>query len=1517
MPSISTIVIGNDTLTLNSAKHLIAAGHRIELVVSRLPDMVDWAASAGIRHEMPGAGLAERLGDVSADWLLSIANLDIIPAEVLNKATRGAVNFHDGPLPRYAGLNAPVWALIAGEPRHAITWHLIEGGVDEGRILLQSEFETAPGETALTLNTKCFAAAMESFPKLVDMLARGNVEFRDQDLTARSYFGLIDRPACGATIDFRKESSEICNLIKALDHGGYWNPLAIAKLETDSDLFLVGQAEPADGAGAAGTILSRTDDSIIVASGDGAVMLSKITTVDGNAAALNDLPEHVPAIDQNYANQVTKALRGAAKNDAFWRGKLESYFAGEFSFSGTTLDAELCADINVPTGMTADDVKGRFAILAARMNGEEAIDIAFGLHSDAPKYTSAFVPVRVDLSGTVNDVTDGFIGALHQAESKGPFAVDLLARMGGETSLPAPIFGINTSDLAAVTLSDDAAQLIGDPARISAEEFAFMVKRLDTILAAGKTAEAKDLPVLSEAEAHLMLTQWQATDVPYDTSASIPSLFAAQREKSPDADALIFEGQALSYADLHARVCQTAHVLAELGVAPGDLVGLHLKRSAELVIGALAIMQLGAGYVPLDPDYPADRVALYIEDSGTKIIVTSDDLAPHMPANQASVLKMSDPRISNAPTHEPEPKATSKDLAYLIYTSGSTGRPKGVMIEHRNVVNFFAGMDARIPHQPGDHWLAVTSLSFDISVLELFWTLTRGLTVVISGDENRALVSNGHINQTGRGMEFSLYYWGNDDGVGRDKYTMLLEGAKFADQNGFCAVWTPERHFHAFGGPYPNPSVTGAAVAAVTQNIGVRAGSCVAPLHHPARIAEEWAVIDNLTNGRAGMAIASGWQPHDFLLRPENTPPENKPAMYDAIDKVRALWRGEEVEFPLADGSTHAALTQPRPVSKELPLWVTTAGNPATWREAGEIGANVLTHLLGQSIEEVGEKIKIYHDALRGAGHDPENHRVTLMLHSFVAETRDEAEAIAREPMKDYLRSAAGLIKQFAWAFPAFKKPQGVDTPMQLDLGMLSEDELDAILEFAFLRYFEESGLFGTVDDCLSRVEDLKRIGVDEIACLVDFGIERQLVLDGLRPLAEVLRQSNLGTELAEDDFSIAAQIIRHNVSHLQCTPSMARMLVGNDEAKAALSQVKYLMIGGEALPGSLVSELQGATKAHIENMYGPTETTIWSTTSTVKGGEDIAGIGTPIANTQAYILDETLQPAPIGVAGDLYLGGDGVARGYWQREDLTAERFVDDPFRDGNRMYHTGDLARWQPDGTLDFLGRADGQIKLRGYRIELGEIEAAMEGFSGLRQSVVVAHEASPGHMQLVGYYLAETAIDEQALAARLAAELPAHMVPARFMKVDEFPLTPNKKIDRKALPEPVSRPQLSAVTSPIKQGTAAKIAEIWSRILGVASVGPQDHFFHLGGHSLLAVQAHREMREALGANKLSITDVFRFPTLSGLAARVDELSGPVVTSPEPSVLPAANNARAQSRTDAMSRRREMRAARMKRGA
>ncbi len=277
----------------------------------------------------------------------------------------------------------------------------------------------------------------------------------------------------------------------------------------------------------------------------------------------------------------------------------------------------------------------------------------------------------------------------------------------------------------------------------------------------------------------------------------------------------------------------------------------------------------------------------------------------------------------------------------------------------------------------------------------------------------------------------------------------------------------------------------------------------------------------------------------------------------------------------------------------------------------------------------------------------------------------------------------------------------------------------------------------------------------------------------------------------------------------------------------------------------------------------------------------------------------------PVGVAGELVIAGEGVARGYWQQDAMTAERFAQDPFGSG-RMYRTGDLVRWRIDGSLDFLGRTDHQVKIRGHRIELGEIEARLAEHPAVKQAVVISRSMG-GDTRLVAYVIADPALSDKAMRAQLSS-LPDIMIPVHLVVLDRFPLTPNKKVDRNALPEPKPARSVRAanIAAAPANETETAIAALWQRILGVGDIRPDDNFFTLGGHSLLAVQAHRELKEALAAPRLSITDIFRFPTLSALAAHVDAGKGretpPVdATGPE-----------GDTRADTMSRRRAMRAER-----
>ncbi len=394
----------------------------------------------------------------------------------------------------------------------------------------------------------------------------------------------------------------------------------------------------------------------------------------------------------------------------------------------------------------------------------------------------------------------------------------------------------------------------------------------------------------------------------------------------------------------------------------------------------------------------------------------------------------------------------------------------------------------------------------------------------------------------------------------------------------------------------------------------------------------------------------------------------------------------------------------------------------------------------------------------------------------------------------------------------------------------------------------------------------------------ISFDISVQELFWTLTRGFQVIIHGDEGTQTIPDE------IRNHAVTHMQSTPSLARIIAVNPDGLAALGRLKKLLLGGEALPPSLIRQLRQEFRGEMHNMYGPTETTIWSTTFRINGDSDSIPIGKPIANTQVYVLDSGLKPVAAGEAGDLYIAGDGVVRGYWRRPDLTAERFLGDPFRPGNRMYRTGDIARFLPDGNLEFLGRADFQVKLRGFRIEIGEIEAALENQAGVGQAVVVAREFKPEDTRLVAYVVRKpgTELEIADLRVALAATLPEYMVPSNFVFLDSLPLTANGKIDRNALPNPSTvEDEASAASEPPRNELERMIAQAWKDALGVDRVGLNENFFDLGAHSLMVAEVHIQLQQLLG-RELSLVDLFQFPTVTALANHLNgEDSAPRVSS------------------------------------
>ncbi|MFF8805507.1 non-ribosomal peptide synthetase [Streptomyces omiyaensis] len=647
-----------------------------------------------------------------------------------------------------------------------------------------------------------------------------------------------------------------------------------------------------------------------------------------------------------------------------------------------------------------------------------------------------------------------------------------------------------------------------DPSALDRETARRIAGHYRTLLGgavASPGAPLADLPLLNAAELRAVTTGPNATARPYPADRTVLDLVRAQAAATPGALAVSAAGTHLSYRELLLRVDRLTLDLRTAGVRPGDLVALHLDRTADLPAALLATLAAGAAYLPLDPGYPAERLALVLRDSGAVLLLADREPAPEVADAAPAVLRLPAPRQDPAGTGPGAPAGTPPgpdDVAYVLYTSGSTGRPKGVSVGHRALVNLLTSFAGLLGSGPGHAWLGLTSLSFDISALELYLPLITGGRLVLAPD---------------------------------------------------------------------------------------------------------------------GLAV---------------------------------------------DGPGLLAL----------------------------IGAE--------------------------------------------------------------------------------------------------------------------------------------------------------------------------------------------GVTHVQATPSGWRVMLAAGTGPDALSAVTGLA-GGEALPLPLARELRART-ARLFNVYGPTETTVWSTCAELPAAPERVTIGRPIANTQVYVVDERLRPAPLGIPGELLIGGDGVAHGYLGRPGLTAERFVRNPFGPpGTRLYRTGDQAVLTPDGELVFLGRIDDQVKIRGHRIELGEIESALLEHPGLAQAAVAVRTEEDGEPFLAGYLVPAAGARPPApaeLRDHLLRTLPAAMAPQRWLALERLPLTPNGKLDRRALPVPPREAPTPPVTGGAGDGddgdgTTGTVRRIWAEVLGLPDVGPEDDLFDLGGHSLTVVRIAARIRDALGV-EVDLDVFFDVPTPAGIAAAVRAL-------------------------------------------
>lgn len=780
---ISCVIIGGGTIPIRCAEILLQKGHELCAIVSTESKVKKWAEDNNILHLVPGEKLAEQIQQ-PFEYLFSINNKHILREDVLQIPQKLSINYHDAMLPKYAGTHATSWALLNGEKTHGISWHIITDVVDAGDILKQSSVPIDKNDTALTLNTKCYEAAIKAFDELVEDLAADKAVPKKQNLEDRTFFPRFKRPANGGLISWNKTASEISQLVRALNFGEHPNPLGVAKIAIQDEFFIVSKCEilVTNSLSAAGTINKIETDLIQISTADKEIILREIYSIDGQKISIEDLQKgfglsvgyKLVNLENAVLKEIEKSYKALCKHETFWVNKLSTIepavppFVNSTSASDSSQFENVSFSLKDNLVLTAEKYQNTneflfaaFGLFLARLSGIESFDVGYKNSTDQDNFRlkdlfADQVPFHFEINclQSFEDNFKVFNEETRSVEQHKTYAKDVFMRypqlrpdLNSDNGLALPVAFANVekfddfepnngSELTLVISDHSECYMVYDKNRIDADNVSKLAELFNIFLngiISDPECQIANLPLLTDAEREKILVEWNNDRSEFPKDKCIHQLFEEQVLRTPDKTALVFGNERLSYQELNSRANQVATYLQTLNVGAETLVGICVERSVEMIVGILGILKSGGAYVPLDPAYPKDRLTYMLEDSQASVLLTQKKLVNELDQDQAKIVCLDSDwdEISKQSKENPVSQTGQNNLAYVIYTSGSTGKPKGVAIEHRSAVALLSWANSVYTDEQLKGVLASTSICFDLSVYEMFTPLSNGGSIIL------------------------------------------------------------------------------------------------------------------------------------------------------------------------------------------------------------------------------------------------------------------------------------------------------------------------------------------------------------------------------------------------------------------------------------------------------------------------------------------------------------------------------------------------------------------------------------------------------------------------------------------------------------------------------------------------------------------------------------------------------------------------------------------------------------------